>query len=393
MEGIATKKLETLQTQVIEWRRYLHANPELSFEEVETPAFIVQKLKEIGFTDIREHVGGRGVVAKLHGKKPGPTIAFRADFDALPIHEENDVSYASTKPGVMHACGHDGHTAALLGVAATLFDQVDELRGTIVFLFQHAEEKPPGGAREMIADGCLEGVDAVFGAHVSSQIPLGQINASPGAVMAAVDAFTVNIQGKGGHGAHPHSTIDSIVIGSQLVNDLQTIVSRRINPMDTAVVTVGVFQAGTAFNVIADTARIEGTVRTFQEETRAFIEEEIRAIVSGKEHGGHVTCTIDYLNGYPPLVNAEKETEFIRDLAKGVFGEGNVLMLPAALGGEDFAYYLEEKPGCFFHVGGRTEEERTQFPHHHPRFDFDERALFHIGEMFLAISNQYLRSH
>ncbi|AST96933.1 M20 metallopeptidase family protein [Shouchella clausii] len=393
MEGIATKKLETLQTQVIEWRRYLHANPELSFEEVETPAFIVQKLKEIGFTDIREHVGGRGVVAKLHGKKPGPTIAFRADFDALPIHEENDVSYASTKPGVMHACGHDGHTAALLGVAATLFDQVDELRGTIVFLFQHAEEKPPGGAREMIADGCLEGVDAVFGAHVSSQIPLGQINASPGAVMAAVDAFTVNIQGKGGHGAHPHSTIDSIVIGSQLVNDLQTIVSRRINPMDTAVVTVGVFQAGTAFNVIADTARIEGTVRTFQEETRAFIEEEIRAIVSGKEHGGHVTCTIDYLNGYPPLVNAEKETEFIRDLAKGVFGEGNVLMLPAALGGEDFAYYLEEKPGCFFHVGGRTEEERTQFPHHHPRFDFDERALFHIGEMFLAIANQYLRSH
>ncbi|MBU8597621.1 amidohydrolase [Shouchella clausii] len=393
MEGIATKKLETLQTQVIEWRRYLHANPELSFEEVETPAFIVQKLKEIGFTDIREHVGGRGVVAKLHGKKPGPTIAFRADFDALPIHEENDVSYASTKPGVMHACGHDGHTAALLGVAATLFDQVDELRGTIVFLFQHAEEKPPGGAREMIADGCLEGVDAVFGAHVSSQIPLGQINASPGAVMAAVDAFTVNIQGKGGHGAHPHSTIDSIVIGSQLVNDLQTIVSRRINPMDTAVVTVGVFQAGTAFNVIADTARIEGTVRTFQEETRAFIEEEIRAIVSGKEHGGHVTCTIDYLNGYPPLVNAEKETEFIRDMAKGVFGEGNVLMLPAALGGEDFAYYLEEKPGCFFHVGGRTEEERTQFPHHHPRFDFDERALFHIGEMFLAIANQYLRSH
>ncbi|PAD91845.1 M20 metallopeptidase family protein [Shouchella clausii] len=393
MEGIATKKLETLQTQVIEWRRYLHANPELSFEEVETPAFIVQKLKEIGFTDIREHVGGRGVVAKLHGKKPGPTIAFRADFDALPIHEENDVSYASTKPGVMHACGHDGHTAALLGVAATLFDQVDELRGTIVFLFQHAEEKPPGGAREMIADGCLEGVDAVFGAHVSSQIPLGQINASPGAVMAAVDAFTVNIQGKGGHGAHPHSTIDSIVIGSQLVNDLQTIVSRRINPMDTAVVTVGVFQAGTAFNVIADTARIEGTVRTFQEETRAFIEEEIRAIVSGKEHGGHVTCTVDYLNGYPPLVNAEKETELIRDLAKGVFGEGNVLMLPAALGGEDFAYYLEEKPGCFFHVGGRTEEERTQFPHHHPRFDFDERALFHIGEMFLAIANQYLRSH
>ncbi|WP_263707618.1 M20 metallopeptidase family protein [Shouchella tritolerans] len=393
MEGIATKKLETLQAQVIEWRRHLHANPELSFEEVETPAFIVQKLKEIGFTDIRKQVGGRGVVAKLHGKKPGPTIAFRADFDALPIHEENDVSYASTKPGVMHACGHDGHTAALLGVAATLFNQVEELCGTIVFLFQHAEEKPPGGAREMIADGCLEGVDAVFGAHVSSQIPLGQINASPGAVMAAVDAFTVNIQGKGGHGAHPHSTIDSIVIGSQLVNDLQTIVSRRINPMDTAVVTVGVFQAGTAFNVIADTARIEGTVRTFQEETRAFIEEEIRAIVSGKEHGGHVTCTIDYLNGYPPLVNAEKETELIRDLAKEVFGEGNVLMLPAALGGEDFAYYLEEKPGCFFHVGGRTEEERTQFPHHHPRFDFDERALFHIGEMFLAIANQYLRSH
>ncbi|WP_078391995.1 M20 metallopeptidase family protein [Shouchella patagoniensis] len=386
----AKKRLEAIQEQVVKWRRHLHEYPELSFEEVETPAYIVEQLKGMGITDIQTGVGGRGVLAKITGGKPGPTIAFRADFDALPIQEENDVLYKSKVPGKMHACGHDGHTAALLGVASILVTIKEQLSGNIVFIFQHAEEKPPGGAREMIADGCLDEIDAVFGAHVASQIPLGEISCTEGPIMAAVDAFTINIQGKGGHGAHPHTTVDSIVIGSQLVGDLQTVVSRRTDPMDPAVVTVGVFQSGTAFNVIADTAIIEGTVRTFNEATRRLIEDEIRSIVAGKERGAHVSCDIDYLNGYPALINPTHESTIVRKLATKEFGEKAVITAPPALGGEDFAFYLQQKPGAFFHVGARTDEPFTQYPHHHPRFDFDERALLNIGELFLALAEEYV---
>ncbi|WP_059103750.1 M20 metallopeptidase family protein [Shouchella shacheensis] len=382
-------KLESMFWKIVEWRRHLHTYPELSFHEVETPAFIAQKLEELGL-EVKKGVGGRGVVAYLRGENAGPTIALRADFDALPIEEENNIDFKSKNPGVMHACGHDGHAAALLGVATVLAETKETLNGTIVFLFQHAEEKPPGGAREMIADGCLEGVDYVFGAHVASDIPLGQVSVTSGSIMAAVDAFTIQIQGKGGHGARPHNTIDSIVAGSQLVSNLQQIVSRRVNPVDTAVVTVGVFQAGTAFNVIADTATIEGTVRTFNKQTRTDIEEEIRSIVRGVEQSTHATCSVDYLNGYPPLVNYEHETDVLREVAEKTLGHDAVISMPASLGGEDFAFYLEERPGNFFHVGGRTDDENTQYPHHHPRFNFDEQALLNIGKLFLAIVDKYL---
>ncbi|MFS0787570.1 amidohydrolase [Shouchella sp. 1P09AA] len=386
----AKEKVTHVFEQMVMWRRHLHEHPELSFEEVETPLYIEKQLRKLGITDLTTGVGGRGIVARIKGTKPGKTIAFRADFDALPIEEENEVAYASKVPGKMHACGHDGHTAALLGFAAIMKEQVDQLAGTIVLIFQHAEELPPGGAREMVADGCLDGVDAIFGAHVSSHLPLGNMSCTPGAVMAAVDKFKIHIQGKGGHGAQPHTTLDSIVVGSQLVNELQTIVSRRIDPMAPAVVTVGVFQAGTAFNVIADTATIEGTVRTFDPDARQKVEEEMRSIVSGKEQSAHVSTEIDYLNGYPTLVNSEEESAIVRKLATETLGENSVIMAPPILGGEDFAYYLTEKPGAFFHVGGRTEEEFTQFPHHHPRFDFDEQALKNITSLFIALANHYL---
>ncbi|WDF04273.1 M20 metallopeptidase family protein [Shouchella hunanensis] len=384
------QKVEHIHEQMVMWRRHLHEHPELSFEEVETPLYIEKQLRKLGITDITTGVGGRGIVARIKGVKPGKTIAFRADFDALPIDEENDVSYASKVPGKMHACGHDGHTAALLGFAAIMKDQVEQLAGTIVLIFQHAEELPPGGAKEMIADGCLDDVDVIFGAHVSSHLPLGKVSCTPGAVMAAVDKFRIHIQGKGGHGAQPHTTLDSIVVGSQLVNELQTIVSRRVDPMAPAVVTVGVFQAGTAFNVIADTATIEGTVRTFDAGVRQKVEDELRAIVKGKEQSTHVTTDVDYLNGYPTLVNSEKESDIVRQLVTDVLGEKSAMMAPPILGGEDFAYYLTKKPGAFFHVGARTEEAYTQFPHHHPRFDFDEHALNHIASLFLALTNHYL---
>ncbi|AXF56904.1 M20 metallopeptidase family protein [Salicibibacter kimchii] len=383
-----TEKLEALFSDIVQWRRHLHTYPELSFHEVETPAFIAEKLETLGL-EVKRNVGGRGVVAYLRGEKPGPTIALRADFDALPIEEENDISYKSQTPGVMHACGHDGHTAALLGVASVLAGKKNDINGAMVFLFQHAEEKPPGGAQEMIKDGCLEGVDVVYGAHVASDIPLGQVNVTSGPIMAAVDAFTIHVQGKGGHGARPHDTKDAVVAGTQLVTELQQIVARRVDPMDTAVVTVGIFQAGTAFNVIADSAHIEGTVRTFNQETREQIEEEIRSIVKGVETSTHVNCTVDYLNGYPTLVNHTRETALLGEVAADVLGDEAPISRPAHLGGEDFAFYLQERPGAFFHVGAMTNDEQTQFPHHHPRFNFDEEALLNIGKLFLGIVERY----
>ena len=389
MTSLLVEKLNEEKQQVINWRRYLHQHPELSFQETKTSSYIAETLKGFGL-EVKTNVGGHGMLAYIRGAEEGPTIALRADFDALPIHELNEVTYRSTVDGVMHACGHDGHTAALLGVAKVLSEEKDRLKGTVVLIFQHAEELLPGGAKSMIEAGALEGVDKVFGAHVSSDIPLGKVAIREGAVMAAADSFSINIQGKGGHGAKPHTTIDSISVGSQLVTYLQQIVSRRVNPIDPAVVTVGVFQAGTAFNVIADTAKIEGTVRTYNPDVRALIEQEINDIVSGVCQASHADFTIDYTKGYPAVVNHAEETAMVRSIASTHLGAEVPIVVAPSLGGEDFAYYLEQKPGVFFHVGGRTEDENTQFPHHHPRFDFDEQALHNIGKMFLAIVTEYV---
>lgn len=377
--------LEDNEQEIIADRRYLHQHPELSFEEHRTAAFIAERLRSYGI-EVRTKVGGNGVLGYLQGGKPGPTLAFRADFDALPIQDEKEVPYKSTVPGVMHACGHDAHTATLLGVAGVLSRHREELEGKIVFLFQHAEEKPPGGAKAMIEDGCLDGVDAVYGIHVSSEIPYGRVGLREGPAMAAVDAFKIAILGKGGHGARPHDTVDTIVIGGQLIGSLQQIVSRRVNPLQPAVVTVGVFQAGTAFNIIAGHAKIEGTVRTFDPQVRRQIEEEIRLLVGGVCESAHAAYEIDYLNGYPPLVNPSLEAGHARKLVGELFGPEAWIDLPQVMGAEDFAYYLASKPGAYLHVGARNEEESTQYPHHHPRFDIDERALLNAGKVFLSLA-------
>lgn len=383
------EKLQAEKQQVIDWRRYLHQYPELSFQESKTSAYIAETLKGFGL-EVKTNVGGNGLLAYVRGDKEYSTIALRADFDALPINELNDVPYKSTVENVMHACGHDGHTAALLGVAKVLSTVQDQLKGTVVLLFQHAEELLPGGAQSMIKAGALDGVDKVFGAHVSSDIPLGKVAIREGAIMAAADSFSIRIQGKGGHGAKPHTTVDSVTVGSQLVTHLQQIVSRRVNPIDPAVVTVGVFQAGTAFNVIADSAEIKGTVRTYNPDTRTFIEEEMNHIVSGVCQASHADYTIDYQKGYPAVVNHAEETAMVRSIASTHLGEDVPIVVAPSLGGEDFAYYLQQKPGVFFHVGGRTDDVSTQFPHHHPRFDFDEESLHMIGKMFLAIVTEYI---
>src|SRR3954466_13728655 len=272
--------LEGSYEEMVAIRRYMHQHPELSFQEFNTAKFI-QTFYENLDIEVKGQVGGNGVVAKVNGKLPGRTVALRADFDALPIQDEKDVPYKSLVPGVMHACGHDGHTATLLVLAKTLHELKDELEGTYVFIHQHAEEYAPGGAATMIEAGCLEGVDVIFGTHLWASEPTGTIQYRTGPMMAAADRFEIEIQGKGGHGAQPHKTQDAIVTASQLVLNLQQIVSRKVNPVESAVVTVGSFTAENAFNVIADKAKLIGTVRTFNDEVRQYIEEEIERIIKG----------------------------------------------------------------------------------------------------------------
>ncbi|NGZ77618.1 M20 metallopeptidase family protein [Saccharibacillus alkalitolerans] len=386
-----TRRLENEYEQLVQWRRRMHAHPELSFQETHTARFIAETLTGFGY-EVRTGVGGNGILADLQGSRPGPRIAFRADFDALPIEEENDVPYKSQNPGVMHACGHDGHTSTLLGVAKVLADSRGELRGSLRFIFQHAEEKLPGGAIAMIEAGALEGVDEVYGAHLASYMPLGKLSVPSGPSMAAVDSFDIVVQGKGGHGAKPHQTVDAIVVGSQLVTALQHIVARHINPLHSAVVTVGVFRAGTAFNVIADKAKIEGTVRSFDPEVRRQLERDIRDMVHGITLAEHASYELDYVNGYPALVNPPQQAEEVRHIFAREFGEDSLYGLDASMGAEDFAYYLQHRPGNFFNVGSQNKHEDTAFPHHHPRFDIDERALLIAAKAFLAIAADKLLS-
>lgn len=385
-------RLATYADEMVEIRRHLHQNPELSFEEVETPAYIAAYHKKLGL-DVRTNVGGRGVVATLRGGKPGKTVALRADFDALPIQEENDLPYKSKMPGVMHACGHDGHTATLLVLAKVLAELKEELEGNVVFIHQHAEELAPGGALPMIEDGCLDGVDVIYGTHLWATMPKGTIGYRTGPVMAAADSFTIKVQGKGGHGAQPHKTKDSIVIGAQLVSNLQQIVSRRVNPLDAAVVSVGAFEAKNAFNVIADTAKLTGTVRTFKEDVRAAIEQEIDRIAKGTCLASDASYEYVYRRGYPPVVNHKEDTEFVVDVAKNVPGVQQLEEIEPQMGGEDYSYYLERVPGTFFFTGAEDATWKETYPHHHPKFKINEDALLIAANLLGAATLSYLKQN
>jgi amidohydrolase len=367
-------RLEGSYEEMVTIRRYMHQHPELSFQEFNTAKFI-QTFYENLDIEVKGNVGGNGVVAKVYGKKPGKTVALRADFDALPIQDEKDVPYKSLVPGVMHACGHDGHTATLLALAKILNELKEELEGTYVFIHQHAEEYAPGGALSMIEDGCLEGVDVIFGTHLWASEPTGTIQYRTGPVMAAADRFEIDIQGKGGHGAQPHKTQDAIVIASQLVLNLQQIVSRRVNPIDSAVVTIGSFTAQNAFNVIADKAQLIGTVRTFNDDVRQFIEDEMERIIAGTCAMTSSSYNFKYERGYPAVVNHPKETAFITSCAQQVTKVHTIEETEPQMGGEDFAYYLQHVPGTFFFTGAKPIGTETSYPHHHPKFDIDEKAM------------------
>jgi amidohydrolase len=367
-------KLEGYYDEMVSIRRFMHQHPELSFQEYNTAQFIKEYYEKLGI-EVKGNVGGNGVVAKVYGKKPGKTVALRADFDALPIQDEKDVPYKSLVPGVMHACGHDGHTATLLVLAKVLDELKDELEGNYVLIHQHAEEFAPGGAITMIEDGCLEGVDVIFGTHLWASESTGTIQYRTGPIMAAADRFEIDIQGKGGHGAQPHKTKDAIVTASQLVLNLQQIVSRKVNPVESAVVTVGTFLSENAFNVIADKAKLVGTVRTFNDDVRQYIEEEMDRVIKGTCYLSDSTYNFMYERGYPAVVNHAKETEFLVSSAKEVPEVLTIEESEPQMGGEDFAYYLKKIPGTFFFTGAKPPGDDSGYPHHHPKFDIDETAM------------------
>ncbi|MGK7951308.1 MAG: M20 family metallopeptidase [Xenococcaceae cyanobacterium] len=382
--------IRSLQADLVAWRRSIHQKPELGFKEQITADFIAKKLAEWNI----EHQTGiakTGIVAIIHSDRPGKVLAIRADMDALPIQEENEVPYRSLHDGKMHACGHDGHVAIALGTAYYLAQNRQNWSGTVKFIFQPAEEGP-GGAKPMIEAGVLKNpdVDAIIGLHLWNNLPLGQVGVRSGALMAAVECFRCKILGQGGHGAMPDQTKDAIVIGSQIVNALQTIVARNLNPLDAAVVTVGEFHAGTALNVIADTAQMSGTVRYFQPQLESFIGQRIENIIAGICQSHDAKYELDYWQLYPPVINDPQITELVRSVAMNVV-ETPLGVVPECqtMGGEDMSFFLNEIPGCYFFLGAANPEKGLAYPHHHPRFDFDETALSMGVEIFVRCVEQF----
>ncbi|WGV28602.1 M20 family metallopeptidase [Halotia branconii] len=385
--------IRSLQPQLIEWRRRLHQKPELGFKEKLTAEFISQKLQAWGI----EHQTGiaqTGIIAIIKGNKGNSekVLAIRADMDALPIQELNEVPYCSQHDGVMHACGHDGHTAIALGTAYYLQQHREDFAGIIKIIFQPAEEGP-GGAKPMIAAGVLKkpDVDTIIGLHLWNNLPLGTVGVRSGALMAAVELFDCKILGKGGHGAIPHQTVDSVVVAAQIVNALQTIVARNVNPIDSAVVTVGALHAGTVHNVIADTAEMKGTIRYFNPAYKGFFQKRIEQVIAGicQSHGANYD--FKYQELYPPVINDVNVAELVRSQVEQVI-ETPVGIVPECqtMGGEDMSFFLEEVPGCYFFLGSANPEKDLAYPHHHPRFDFDETALAMGVEIFVRCVEKFL---
>lgn len=373
-KAAAVTLLEETKEQVIAWRRYLHQHPELSFQEEKTSQFVYETLQTFGQLEITRPTK-TSVMARLIGTQPGKVLALRADIDALPIQEETDVPFASDTPGVMHACGHDAHTAMLLGVAKILTQLRDQIKGEVRFLFQHAEEFPPGGAVELVEAGALDGVDMIIGEHVISTLDVGKVMIGYGAQTAAGDTFTITINGKGGHAAMPHETVDSLAVGVQVVANLQHVVARMVDPLESGVLSVTQFHAGSANNIIPDSAQIGGTVRTVNPEVRKLIRERMEQVVKGitQAHGAAYEMVYEY--GYDSVFNDEQVTQKVEAAAREAFGDETVLIgKKPTMGGEDFSAYLRKVPGTFINIGA-GDREKGMFPHHHPRFYIDEEAL------------------
>lgn len=386
------ERLESLQNHyadMVVWRRQLHERPELSFHEYETSAFIISLLKEWGIEIVRNSPN-TAVIGRICGGRPGPVVALRADIDALPIQDRKECEYASKVPGVMHACGHDAHTAALLGLAKWFSVCREDWPGEIMLIFQHAEELCPGGAVDIIESGVLNKADAIYGVHLWTPLPTGHVYCSPGPMMASADEFEIEIIGKGGHGGLPHTAVDSVLVGSHLVVNLQSIVSRSINPAEPCVVSVGVMQAGSAFNVIAERCLLKGTVRTFNTQIKDTVCSRLEQIVQDTAAMFGAEAKIHYRLGYPPVVNHDREANRFVRTAITAFQSEYVHPSPLIMAAEDFAYYLQRLPGCFMLVGAGNPHKGIIHPHHHPRFDIDEEAMLHAAKLLAAMAMDFL---
>jgi amidohydrolase len=381
---------ETLQL-VVGWRRHLHANPELSFHENETADFVEATLREIGGLTVSRPTP-TSLVARLETGRAGPVLALRADMDALPITEETKLPFASANPGVMHACGHDGHTAMLLGAARELVARREQLSGEVRFLFQHAEETFPGGAEEMVQRGAMDGVTRVIGAHLWAQLPLGSVGVPHGAVTAAPDTFWITIRGKGGHAAMPHLAVDPVAVAAQVVINLQHLVARGVDPLDSAVVSITQFHAGTAHNVIPEVAELNGTVRTLDAQVRTELAARMERVIRGVTEAHGATYEFTYERGYRPVVNDETVTAEMRTVVAATCGPEAVVEMRPVMVGEDFSAFQQKAPGTFFFIGAARPVDGAVHPHHHPKFDVDEGA-FGIGvRVFVAAAVRYCGS-
>ncbi len=381
-----SRRASELGQWIVERRRELHQCPELGYHEKETAGYVAGQLRELG-VEVTEGIAGTGVVGLLRGREPGPTVALRADMDALPVDEANDTPYRSRHEGRMHACGHDGHMATVLGAARLLTERQDSLPGNVRFLFQPAEECPPqGGAKDMIAEGVLRDppVAAVFGLHIWPDLPVGKVGLTKGPIMAAADSFELRIRGEGGHGAAPHQAIDALVVTAHAVLALQSVVSRKIDPLEPAVVSVGTCHGGTAFNIIADEMVLEGTTRYLNPAVGRLLEEEMRRIVKNVGEAHAADCDLSYQFGFPPTINDPKMTELVAEAAAAVLGDDGVSWISApSMTGEDFSYFLQEVPGCYFWLGTRNPGKGIVHPLHSSRFQIDEDVLS-LGAAVLA---------
>ncbi|MED4572230.1 M20 family metallopeptidase [Brevibacillus agri] len=373
---------EAVKEQVIAWRRYLHEHPELSFHEEKTAQFVYETLLSFGNLEVSRPTKN-SVMARLIGSQPGKVLAMRADMDALPITEENTFEFVSKNPGVMHACGHDGHTSMLLGTAKILSGMKDQIKGEVRFLFQHAEEVFPGGAEEMVQAGVMDGVDIVIGTHLWATMEYGTVGICPGPMMAAPDTFWITVLGKGGHAALPHETIDSIAIAAQVVTNLQHIVSRNADPLDNLVLSVTQFVGGTTHNVIPGTVEICGTVRSFDQTLRESVPGLMERVIKGITEAHGASYKFKYEFGYRPVINDEEVTRLMEEVVVESLGAEWVEHMRPTMGGEDFSAFQQKAPGCFFYVAAGNKEKGITYPHHHPRFTIDEDALEVGVKMFV----------
>lgn len=383
------KESKGLQKQLVAWRRHLHQYPESGLETPKTSAYVAEELRKMDL-DVKTEVGGHGVIALLRGDQPGKTLAIRADIDGLNVKEETGLPFASKIPGKMHACGHDSHMAMALGAACLLAKRRDRIRGNVKFIFQPGEEGP-GGAEPMIRDGALRSprVDAIIGLHGGKIWAPGEPGdvcvCTHGAMMACLDRIDVTIKGKGGHGAMPHDTVDAISIAAHAISTLQTIISREINPLAPAVITIGKIAGGSAYNVIAGEVTLEGTVRALKPEVRELLAKRIGEILKGVASSMRGECECTYHFGYPPLYNDPQFTQLFAKIAAKIVGARHVHEIEEpTMGGEDMAYFLNETPGTFFSLPSCNAKKGQTFPHHHSKFDIDEDVLWLGTALFVA---------